>query len=102
MPQAKLKYELCKEVYKRKPEWYGDSFGFHYTDLFGEGNYKRMRGANGTSIPEHTSDYLLEKLPRWRSPHVLKLISQGISEDLQWYGGYLDMVFMRIPLSKPF
>jgi hypothetical protein len=57
-------FELCKEVYKRKPEWYGDMFGWSYTDLFSKSEYKRMRGRNGTSVPEYTSDYLLEKLPR--------------------------------------
>lgn len=55
-------FDLCKEVYKRTG-WYGDMFGWFYTDLFSKNEYKRMRGRNGSSIPEYTSDYLLEKLP---------------------------------------
>ncbi|MET4003901.1 hypothetical protein ABIB48_002639 [Arthrobacter sp. UYCu511] len=56
-------FALCKEVFERT-RWQPSFPQWSYTDLFSNGEFKRMQGRNGTSIPEYTSDYLLEKLIR--------------------------------------
>ena len=71
-------FQLCKEVYKRFPEWYGSDMCWHYTDRFGDGNYIRMKGANGTSIPEYDSDYLENKMRDFIGRFLLRPITDDL------------------------
>lgn len=58
-------FELCKGVYERFPNWYGDDNRYSFTDRFSNGDYELMQGRNGTSIPLYTSDFLLDKIGKF-------------------------------------
>lgn len=53
-------FDLCKEVYKRFPEWNNTDIRFGNGDM----SWIKRKGADmkTTDIPLYTSDYILEKL----------------------------------------
>ena len=66
-------FELCKEVYKRFPEWDDTQNGYYFVDsrepllydndVFAVKDDDQWWGQMAFLAPQYTSDYLLEKLP---------------------------------------
>ena len=61
-------HQLCKEVYKRFPEWVGTVQFICNNEIFSEGEYEDYGMSfnfdpDKGHTPLYTSDYLLEKLP---------------------------------------
>ena len=62
-------FELCKEVYKRFPEWHRTRDKFNKRGEVMIGPFYALRPAS-TQTPLYTSDYLLEKLPLVQLDHM--------------------------------
>ena len=88
-------FELCKEVYKRFPEWIADDWYYERTDPkslvalkvlgvsvigFGLDDYDVL-------VPRYTSDYLLEKLPLYVNGEQEDELSL-LKTDINWGAGY--------------
>ena len=67
-------FELCREVYKRFPEW---KTGRHIWSMKRPVICKGDDFMDGMSFSLYTSDYLLEKLPEWIGKYGDMQMSRG-------------------------
>lgn len=84
-------FELCKEVYKRFPEW---KTGRHIWSMKRPVICKGDDFMDGMSFPLYTSDYLLERLPL-RSKRIEDTAMLGrATNNNGWSIVYRDMAYL--------